>query len=134
VAVRYALNQWKPLVAFLGNGLLPIHNNDTENELRKLTLGRKNWLFVGSEPAGEVAAVMYTVITSAARHHLDLWAYLDDVLRTLASGQADLESLLPDRWAAAHPESIRTYRQQESLARAAQTKARRARRRRLAKR
>lgn len=109
-------------------------NNDTENELRKLTLGRKNWLFVGSEPAGKVAAVMYTVITSAARHHLDLWAYLDDVLRTLAGGQADVESLLPDHWAAKHPESIRTYRQQESLARAAQTKARRARRRRLAKR
>lgn len=43
-AVRYALNQWQPLGAFLGDGRLPIHNNNTENELRKLTLGRKAWL------------------------------------------------------------------------------------------
>lgn len=133
-AIRYALNQWQPLSAFLGNGQLPIHNNATENELRKLTLGRKSWLFLGSEAGGEVAARMYTVITSATRHQLDLWAYLDDVLRSLADGQADLERLLPDRWAADHPESIRTYRQQESLARAAKTKARRARRRRLQRR
>jgi len=74
---------------------------------------------------------MYTIVTSATRHHLDLWAYLDDVLRSLAGGESDIERLLPDRWAAAHPESIRTYRQQESLARAAKTKARRARRRKL---
>ena len=133
-AIRYALNQWQPLRAFLGDGHLPIHNNDTENELRKLTLGRKAWLFFGSEAGGEVAARMYTVITSATRHQLDLWAYLDDVLRSLASGQVDLERLLPDRWAADHPESIRTYRQQESLARAAKTKARLARRRRLQRR
>jgi|LakMenEpi05Aug10_1017310.scaffolds.fasta_scaffold00453_2 transposase len=133
-AVRYALNQWQPLTAFLEDGRLPIHNNATENELRKLTLGRKAWLFFGSEAGGEVAARMYTVITSAMRHQLDLWAYLDDVLRSLVSGQVDLERLLPDRWAAAHPESIRTYRQQESLARAAKTKARRALRRRLQRR
>ncbi|WP_442510572.1 IS66 family transposase [Novipirellula sp. SH528] len=131
VAVRYALNQWKPLIAFLEDGRLPIHNNDTERELRKLTIGRKNWLFIGSEAAGEVAARMYTLVASASRQQLDLWAYLDDVLRSLAGGQCELESLLPDRWAVSHPESIRTYRQQESLARAAQTKARRARRRKL---
>ncbi len=133
-AIRYALNQWQPLRAFLGDGRLPIHNNATENELRKLTLGRKAWLFFGSEAGGEVAARMYTVITSASRHQLDLWAYLDDVLRSLAGGQVDVERLLPDRWAADHPESIRSYRQQESLARAAKTKARRARRRRLQRR
>ena len=125
------MNQWKPLVAFLEDGRLPIHNNDTERELRKLTIGRKNWLFIGSEAAGEVAARMYTLVASASRQQLDLWAYLDDVLRSLAGGQCEFESLLPDRWAVSHPESIRTYRQQESLARAAQTKARRARRRKL---
>ncbi|MEM1228683.1 MAG: transposase [Planctomycetota bacterium] len=133
-AIGYALNQWQPLTAFLEDGRLPIHNNDTENELRKLTIGRKNWMFFGSEAGGEVAARMYTVITSATRHQLDLWVYLDDVLRSLASGISDLERLLPDRWAADHPESIRTYRQQESLARAAKAKARRARRRKLNRR
>lgn len=133
-AVRYALNQWKPLLLFTTDGRLPIDNNDTERDLRRLTIGRKNWLFIGSAAAGEVAARMYTLIASASRHNLDLWAYLDDVLRSLAGGQRELEPLLPDRWAAAHPESIRTYRQTEQSVRAAKTKDRRARRRKLAAR
>jgi hypothetical protein len=69
---------------------------------------------------------MYTLIASAARHHLDLWAYLDDVLRRMAGGESDLEGLLPDRWRQTHPESIRTYRQAEKEARQAKTRARRA--------
>jgi len=133
-AVRYALNQWKPLLAFTTDGSLPIDNNDTERDLRRLTIGRKNWLFLGSSAAGDVAARMYTLIASASRHQLDLWAYLDDLLRRLADGKSDLASLLPDRWAAMHPDSIRSYRKTESLARAAKTKARRARRRKLAHR
>ena len=133
-AVRYALNQWTPLLAFVDDGRLPMHNNDTERDLRRLTIGRKNWLFFGSQEGGEVAAVMTTLIGSAHRHQLDLWAYLDDVLRSLAAGGADLDVLLPDVWAQSHPESIRTYRQAESLARAAKTKARRALRRKQARR
>ncbi len=134
IAVRYAINQWKPLLLMLTDGRLPIHNNDVERDLRRLTIGRKNWLFIGSESAGEVASRMYTVVASAMRHHLDAWAYLDDVLRGLAGGNVELESLLPDAWGQSHPESIRTYREAESLSRAAETKARRARRRQLAKR
>lgn len=134
VAVRYAINQWKPLLLMLTDGRLPIHNNDVERDLRRLTIGRKNWLFIGSESAGEVASRMYTVVASAMRHHLDAWAYLDDVLRGLAGGEVELASLLPDAWGKSHPDSIRTYRQAESLSRAAQTKDRRARRRQLAKR
>jgi transposase len=134
MAVRYALNQWKPLQAMLIDGRLPIHNNDVERDLRALTIGRKNWMFIGSTSAGEVAARMYTVVASAVRHHLDAWAYLNDVLRKLASGEVALESLLPDTWAMEHPNSIRSYRQAESLARAAKTKARRARQRKLTKR
>ena len=133
-AVRYAINQWKPLVAMLTDGRLPLHNNDVERDLRRLTIGRKNWLFIGSESAGEVASRMYTVVASAMRHNLDAWAYLDDVLRRLAGGEVAVESLLPDEWAKTHPASIRTYREAESLARAAQTKARRARRRKLTNR
>ena len=88
-------------------------------------------LFIGSSAAGEVAAMMYTLIASASRQSVDLWAYVDDVLRQPAGGESDLDSLLPDRWAAAHPKSIRTYRQLEDAARAAKTKQRRARRRKL---
>ena len=108
VAVRYALRQWKPLILFTTEGSLPIDNNDTERDLRRLTIGRKNWMFVGSSAAGEVASTMYTLVASASRHNLDIWAYLNDVLRRLVGGETDLESLLPDRWAASHPSSIRT--------------------------
>jgi len=78
-----------------------------------------------------MAAMMYMLIASASRHHVDLWAYVDDVLRRLAGGESDPDPLLPDRWAAAHPKSIRTYRQLEDAAWAAKTKQRRARRRKL---
>jgi hypothetical protein len=120
-AVRYALNLWEPLSAFLSDGRLPIDNNDTERDLRRLTIGRKNWLFIGSAAAGEVAATMTTLVASASRHSLDIWAYLDDVLRSLAAGEPDLDGLLPDRWRTAHPESVRTYRDAEREARRART-------------
>jgi len=133
-AVRYALNQWKPLSAFLDDGSLPIDNNDTERDLRRLTIGRKNWMFIGSPVAGDVAASMYTLVASASRHDLDMWAYLDDVLRSLAASSPNLPALLPDIWAIAHPNSIRIYRQQQRTARRARTKTRRQRRQRLSHR
>ncbi|TWU10540.1 IS66 family transposase [Allorhodopirellula heiligendammensis] len=132
-AIRYALNQWQPLSVFTEDGGLPIHNNDTERDLRRLTIGRKNWLFLGSEAGGEVAARLYTLTASAHRHNLDMWAYINDVLRRLVGGDSDLDELLPDTWAMAHPEKVRSYREAESLARAAKTKERRARRRKLAR-
>ena len=130
-AIQYALNQWQSLLAFTTDGSLPIDNNDTERDLRRLTVGRKNWLFLGSHDGGGVAAKLFTITASAARHELDVWAYVNDVLRQLSSGEADLERLLPDRWRAEHPESVRTYRQQQREARAAKTKDRRSRRRKL---
>lgn len=128
-AVRYVLNQWDEMSAFLHNGELPIDNNATENELRRLTIGRKNWLFVGSADGGRVSASMYTLVSSAARHHLDVWAYVDDVLRKLSAGSTDYESLLPDRWRATHPESVRQYRDAEQKGRRLTTQQRRTRRR-----
>lgn len=128
-AVRYALNQCDELSVYLGNGAIPIDNNETENELRRLTIGRKNWLFVGSHRGGEVAASMYSVVSSAARHHLDVWAYVNDCLRRLAGGSMDYEALLPDVWRASHPESIRQYRDAEQESRRLTTQQRRTRRR-----
>jgi len=128
-AVRYALNQWDELSVFLGDGAIPIDNNETEGELRRLTIGRQNWLFVGSSRGGEVAAAMYSLVSSAVRHHLDVWAYVDDCLRQLAGGSTDYESLLPDVWRRTHPESIRQYRDAEQKARRLTTQQRRTRRR-----
>lgn len=88
-------------------------------------------LFIGSPQAGPRAAILYTVVASAARHNLDVWAYLRDVLEKLAKGEPRLDSLLPDVWAAAHPEAIRSYRAHEREAVATAKRARRERRRAL---
>lgn len=130
-ALGYLRHQWEPLVNYVHDGRLPIDNNATERDLRTLTIGRKNWLFIGSKEAGPRAAILYTAVASAARHDLDVWAYLRDVLERLAAGDTDLASLLPDVWAAAHPAAIRSYRAHEREAVAAAKRARRERRRAL---
>jgi len=124
-ALGYLHNQWAPLMTYLQDGRLPIDNNDTERDLRALTIGRKNWLFIGSPDAGPRAAVLYTVVASAARHHLDVWAYLTDVMQHLAAGETDLTPLLPDAWAKTHPQNIRAYRRREKESRAAARRTRR---------
>lgn len=130
-ALGYLRNQWEPLTNYVQDGRLPIDNNAVERDLRALTIGRKNWLFIGSKEAGPRAAILYTVVASAARHDLDVWAYLRDVLEQLALGGADLPSLLPDAWAATHPTAIRSYRAHEREAVAAAKRARRQRHRAL---
>ncbi|MCI0361208.1 MAG: IS66 family transposase [Planctomycetaceae bacterium] len=130
-ALGYLGNQWEELTNYVQSGRLPIDNNAVERDLRALTIGRKNWLFVGSKEAGPRAAILYTVVTSAARHDLDVWAYLRDVLERLAIGDTDPANLLPDVWAAAHPQAIRTYRAHEREAAAVAQRARRQRRRAL---
>jgi transposase len=130
-ALGYLRNQWEPLTSYVHDGRLPIDNNAVERDLRALTIGRKNWLFIGSHEAGPRAAILYTMVASAARHNLDVWAYLRDVLERLAIGSADPADLLPDAWAAAHPAAIRSYRAREREAAAAAKRARRQRRRAL---
>jgi transposase len=128
-AVGYARNQWSSLVNYVEDGRLPIDNNDVERDLRALTIGRKNWLFIGAPTAGPRAAVLYTVVASAARHNLDIWAYLRDVLERLAEGGVALADLLPDAWAKTHPESVHEFRRQERETRAAAQSAHRQARR-----
>ncbi len=99
---------------YLDDGRLPIDNSAVERDLRALTIGRNNWLFIGSPQAGPRAAVLYTLVASAARHDLDVWAYLCDVLQRLAVLRANgltarpcrpelLTPLLPDVWAEGAP-------------------------------
>jgi hypothetical protein len=71
----------------------------------------------------------FTVLAGAKRHRLEPWAYLRDVLLRLSAGETDLESLLPDQWAASHPEHVLEHRLDESRRKAARQKARRERRR-----
>ena len=98
---------------------------------------------MGSEAAGERTATIFTIVASAHRHDLDVWAYLRDALEQLACGRAAaggdadnidravLESLLPDVWAQSHPASIRTFRTNEKQRRAEVRRFKRAERRRM---
>jgi transposase len=128
-AITYAHNQWPALRRYTQDGRLTIDNNASERRVRAQAIGRKNWLFVGSEQAGPRAAVLYTILSSAKRHDLDTWAYLRDLLERLSRGEPNLDDLLPDRWKQSHPEAVRTYRQHEREAQAAAKRLRRQRRR-----
>jgi transposase len=92
-------------------------------------LAEINWLFLGSEAAGPRAAVLCTILAGAKRHRIELWSYVRDLLLRLHADDQRLDELLPDRWAASHPEAVLTHRLDESRAKAARTRARRAHRR-----
>jgi transposase len=128
-AVTYARNQWAALRRYTSDGRLTIDNNVSERTLRLQAIGRKNWEFLGSAEAGPRAAVLFAILAGAKRHHLEPWVYLRDVLLRLSAGETDLEPLLPDRWAASHPEHVLQHRLDESRRRAARQKATRERRR-----
>jgi transposase len=128
-AVNYIRNHWDALQVYLNNGAVPIDNNDTERDLRMIGLGRKNWLFIGSEEAGPRAAILMTVLHTAHRHNLDEVEYLRDILTRLSQGDTDYESMLADRWKAAHPEAVRKFREEERRDKADRKQFRRAKRR-----
>ena len=78
---------------------MPIDNNAVENSIRPLALGRRNWLFVGSQLAGERAANIISLIESAKLNGHDPWAYLKDVFERLPTlKNCDLASILPHNW------------------------------------
>ena len=100
-AIGYTLNQWDALNVYLTDGRLSIDNNVAENALRRVALGRKNWLFVGSDNGGRTAAILYSLISTCKRHKVEPWAYLRDVLTRIPQTPAEkLGDLLPDRWQA----------------------------------
>ncbi|MCA9063060.1 MAG: transposase, partial [Planctomycetaceae bacterium] len=108
---------------------VPIDNNLSEQLMRHVATGRNNWMFSGSIIGGERAADLLTIVCSAHRNDLDVTAYVQGVLDAMLSGSTDYFSLRPDIWAAAHPEQIRIYRQEERRDRADRKQRRRALRR-----
>lgn len=128
-ALGYLRNQWEPLQTYLSDGRVPIDNNEVEQLMKQVAIGRKNWLFIGSVPAGERAADFLTLVSSAVRNDLDVWAYLKDVLDHLLAGDRDYAALRPEAWRQAHPEAIRQYRVTERRDRADRKQLRRAARR-----
>lgn len=103
-ALRYLRNQEPRLELFLGNGEIPIHNNLTEHQTRHLAVGRKHWLFFGSEAAAEAACVWLSLVLSARMHGLDVERYLRDLFRVLPLSPASrIIELAPHRWTATRP-------------------------------
>ena len=95
-AIRYALSRWDALTRFVDDGRIELDNNAAERSLRGVALGRKNYLFAGSDAGGERAAAIYSLIGSAKLNGLDPEAYLRYVLTRIADHPISrIEDLLP---------------------------------------
>jgi transposase len=101
-AIGYALNNWEALRRYTEAGFLAIDNNVAEREMKRIAIGRKNWLTVGSPRGGRTAAVLFSFTSTCQRLGVEPWAYLQDVLTRLpATPIEQFGGLLPDRWQAA---------------------------------
>ena len=104
MAINYALGRWTQLVRYCDDGRLEIDNNAAERALRAVALGRKNYLFAGSNAGGERAAAMYSLIGSAKLNGIDPEAYLSHVLSRIADHPINrIDELLPWNVGPAHP-------------------------------
>jgi len=103
-AIDYLLKRWTAFTRFLDDGRICISNNAAERALRGIALGRKSWLFCGSDRGGQRAAVMYSLIVTAKMNDVDPQLWLADVLARIASHPVQhLDELLPWNWAKATP-------------------------------
>jgi hypothetical protein len=99
-AITYAKNQWQALNVYVTQGFLAIDNNASERALKRVALGRKNWLFAGHDAAAVNHARLWSLIASAERHSIDPQRYLTSVLAKIGQTPAGkLDQFLPDVWA-----------------------------------
>lgn len=98
-AIDYTLRRWAALTRYLDDGRYPIDNNPIENAIRPIAIGRKNWLFAGSESAGKRAAAIMTLLATAKANGHDPHAWLTDVLARLPTTlDRNIDTLLPHHW------------------------------------
>lgn len=98
-AVNYTLSQWAELNVFCSDGAVPIDNNVSEREMKRIVLNRKNSLFVGNPRGGRTAAILASLTSTCRRHEIDPQLYLTQLLVNLPSWPArDLDAWLPDQW------------------------------------
>ena len=97
-AIDYSLKRWPALIRYVDSGILPIDNNMVENAIRPITLGRRNWLFIGSERAGCRAAAIQSLLATAKLNGLEPYAWLKDTLEKLPTWPySRIDELLPLR-------------------------------------
>jgi transposase len=107
-AIGYAVNQWPLLEGFLEHGEVEIDNNLVENAIRPTALGKKNWLFFGSEEAGQRSAVIYTLIQNCRLHGVEPYTYLKDVLERLPhTTNQEVDQLTPLKWKQARQSALK---------------------------
>ena len=101
IAITYAQNQWRALTTYTTQGFLSIDNNPSERALKRVALGRKNWLFAGNDAAAENHARLWSLIASCERHKVDPQRYLTSVLAKISQTPSEeLGQFLPDAWKA----------------------------------
>jgi transposase len=109
-AIHYVLPRWDGLVRYCEDGSLAIDNNVSERMIRPCAIGRKNFLFFGSDEGGHAAAVLYSILASAKANQVEPFAYVRDLVDTFAKeSELDLTRLLPSIWLTTHPEARRNW-------------------------
>ena len=107
-AIDYALNQWEQLLVYLEHGQVAIDNNHIENAIRPTAVGKKNWMFIGAEHAGQRSAVLFTMIEACRKRAIDPYAYLKDVLEKIPTSTTnDIPNLTPKAWSQHHNNQLR---------------------------
>ncbi len=98
-AIGYVRNQWPALTRFVDDARLKLDNNTAERALRRVAIGRKNWLFAGTDKAAERSCVIYSLLASCRMHNVNPFDYLRDVLPRISSHPvADVLALTPKHW------------------------------------
>ncbi|MBX9769838.1 MAG: IS66 family transposase [Candidatus Obscuribacterales bacterium] len=103
-ALYYCLNNWNELNQYVQSGALSIDNNISEREMKYIAMGRKSWLFLGSDNGGKNHATILSILSTCRRHGVEPWSYLNDVIQRLTENPAcDIEELLPHNWKPKYP-------------------------------
>jgi transposase len=109
-AINYALNQWAELNVFCNDGAVPLDNNVSEREMKRVVLTRKNSLFVGNARRGRTAAILASLTSTCRRHEVDPQIYLTQLLMNLPQTKmSELSDWLPDQWKIRHLARIQTF-------------------------
>ena len=111
-AITYAYTRWDNMMRYLEDGMLLLDNNLAENEIRPITLGRKNYLFCGNHEAAENMAVVCSLLATCRNHDVNPRDYLNDVIGQMPyhakASHEELIGLLPHKWKLTHPEAVMT--------------------------